>query len=142
MEIYRSHPGKLCGFDKGFLNHLSMVLYLKKLNCTFTGNVMAPKIFTDIFDILTLILANNKIHSIIRNSCVTMAKLTYIDLRDNQLHSLNSLNFVGLTSIEHLDLYNFQITSLEMYSVDGLIFLKMLNLSNIVVSHFMLTLLH
>ena len=115
---------------KDSLNHLSTVLYLKMLNCTFPGNAVTPKIFTDIFDILTLILANNNIHSIIRNSFVTMAKLKYIDLRDNHIHSINSLNFVGLTSIEHLDFYNFQITSLDMYSFDGMIFLKLLNLSS------------
>ena len=111
------------------LYHLSTVLYLKMLHCTFPGNFVTPKIFTNISDILTLILANNNIHSVIRNSFISMRKLTYIDLRNNHIHTINTLNFVGLTSLENLDLYNFQITTLNTYSFDGMIFLKMLNLS-------------
>ena len=111
------------------LYHLSTVLYLKMLNCTFPGNVVAPKIFTDISDILTLILASNNIHSVIRTCFISMRKLTYIDLRNNHIHSINTFNFVGLTSLESLYLHNFQITTLSTYSFDGVIFLKMLNLS-------------
>ena len=111
------------------LYHLSTVLYLKMLHCTFPRNFVTPKIFTNISDILTLILANNNIHSVIRNSFISMRKLTYIDLRNNHIHTINTLNFVGLTSLENLDLYNFQITTLNTYSFDGMIFLKMLNLS-------------
>ena len=114
---------------KDTLYHLSTVLYLKMLNCTFPENVVTPKIFTDLSDILTLILANNNIHSFIHNSFISMRKLTYIDLRNNHIHTINPLNFVGLTSLESLDLYNFQITTLSTYSFDGVIFLKMLNLS-------------
>ena len=112
-----------------YLNHLPTVLYLKMLHCTFPGNAVIPKIFTDNSDILTLILANNNIHSVIHNSFISMSKLAYIDLRDNHIHIINSFNFVGLTSLESLYLYNFQITALSMYSFDGMIFLKMLNLS-------------
>ena len=114
---------------KDTLYHLSTILYLKMLNCTFSGNIVTPKIFTDISDILTLILANNNIHSVIRNSFISMMKLTYIDLRNNHIHIINPLNFVGLTSLESLDLYNFQITTLSTYSFDGVVFLKILNLS-------------
>ena len=114
---------------KDTLYHLSTVLYLKMLNCTFPGNVVTPKIFTDISEILTLILTNNNIYSVIQNSFISMRKLTYIDLQNNHIHTINSLNFVGLTSLESLYLYNFQIATLNIYSFDGLIFLKMLNLS-------------
>ena len=114
---------------KDTMYHLSTILYLKMLHCTFPGNVVTPKIFTDISDILTLILANNNVHSVIRNSFISMKKLTYIDLRNNHIHTINPLNFVGLTSLEILDLYNFQITTLSTYSFNGVIFLKMLNLS-------------
>ena len=112
-----------------YLHHLSTVLYLKMIHCTFPGNAVTPQIFTDISDILILILANNNIHSVITNSFISMRKLTYIDLRDNYIHTINSFNFLGLTSLENLDLYNFQITALSIYSFKGLIFLKMLNLS-------------
>ena len=114
---------------KDTLYHLSTVLYIKMLHCTFPGNIVTPKIFIDISEILTLILANNNIHSVIRNSFITMMKLTYIDLRNNHIHTINPLNFVGLTSLESLYLYNFQIITLNIYSFDGMIFLKMLNLS-------------
>ena len=117
---------------KDTLHHLSTVLYLKMLHCTFPGNVVTPKIFNGISDILTLILASNNIHSVIHKSFISMRKLTYmyIDLRNNQIHIIHSLQFVGLTSLERLYLYNFQITGLSMYSFGGLTFLKMLNLSN------------
>ena len=114
---------------KDSLSHLSTVLYLKMLKCTFPRNIVTPKIFTDVSDILTLILANNTIHTVIRNSFISMRKLTYIDLRNNHIHTINPLNFVGLTSLESLYLYNFQIATLNIYSFDGMIFLKMLNLS-------------
>ena len=114
---------------KDSLYHLSTVLYLKMLHCTFPRNVVTPKIFTDISDILTLILANNNIHSVIRNSFISMRKLTYINLRNNHIHTINPLNFVGLTSLESLYLYNFQIATLNINSFDGMIFLKILNLS-------------
>ena len=55
---------------KDTLYHLSTILYLKMLHCTFPGNIVTPKIFTDISDILTLILANNNVHSVIRNSFI------------------------------------------------------------------------
>ena len=112
-----------------YLHHLSTVLYLKMIHCTFPRNAVTPQIFTDTFDILILILANNNIHSVSTNSFISMRKLTYIDLRDNYIHTINSFNFLGLTSLENLDLYNFQITALSIYSFKGLIFLKMLNLS-------------
>ena len=115
---------------KDTLYHLSTVLYLKMLHCKFPGNVVTPKIFTDLSDILTLNLANNNIHSVIHKSFISMRKLTYIDLRNNHIHIIHSLKFVGLTSLERLYLYNFQITGLSMYSFGGLAFLKMLNLSN------------
>ena len=109
--------------------HFSAVLYFKMYYCIFPGNTVTPKIFTDISDILTLILANNNIYSISHNSFTSMRRLKYIDLRDNRLHTINSFMFAGLTSLERLYLYNFEITTLKIYSFYGLIFLKMLNLS-------------
>ena len=115
---------------KDSLHHLSTVLYLKMLHCTFPGNAVTPKIFTDVSNILTLILAYNNIHSVTYNSFIAMRKLTYIDMRNNYIHEINSFNFVGLTSLESLYLYNFQITTLNIYSFYGLNFLKILNLSS------------
>lgn len=66
-----------------------------------------------------LILRNNSIDELNRDSFSSFPELTFLDLSDNELKTLRAGTFVPLTRLSTLSLANNQIETVEKGAFDG-----------------------
>ena len=111
------------------LGYFSNILYLKLDSCKFSANRVERAIFSDISNILILIIINSGVTSLKYDSFDKMIRLIRIDLHGNAIYEIQSFNFKGLKSIINFDLSNYQIKKLNGWSFYGMTRLLHLNLS-------------
>ena len=105
------------------------ILYLKLDDCKFFANRIERAIFSDISNILILILTNSGVTNLKHDSFDKMIRLIKFDLRGNAIYEIQSFNFKGLHSIINFNLSNYRIFELNGLSFFGMMSLQHLDLS-------------
>ena len=105
------------------------ILYLKLDYCKFFANRIERAIFSDISNILILIITNSGVTNLKHDSFDKMIRLVKFDLRGNAIYEIQPFNFKGLQSIINFDLSNYRIIELNGLSFFGMMSLQDLDLS-------------
>ena len=111
------------------VGYIRNILYLKLDDCKFFANRIERAIFSDLSDVLTLIIINSGVTTLKQDSFDKMIRLIKIDLHGNAIYEIQSFNFKGLQSIIIFDLSNYRIIELNGLSFFGMISLQHLDLS-------------
>ena len=105
------------------------ILYLKLDNGKFFANRIEGAIFSDISNILILLITKSGVTNLKHDSFDKMIRLIEIDLRGNDIYEIQSFNFKGLQSIINFDLSKYRIMELNGWSFYGMMSLQHLDLS-------------